>query len=40
MDSVSIGATEIAGLAHVEFMEADGNGDGSLDFKEYSAFYL
>ena len=40
MDSVNIGAQEIAELAHVEFMEADGDSDGKLNFEEYAAFFL
>ena len=40
MDSMSIGAPEIAELAHVEFMEADSDGDGRVSFGEYAAFFL
>ena len=40
MDSISIGAREIAELAHVEFEEADSDGDGTLNFEEYAAFFL
>ena len=40
MDSINIGAQEIADLAHVEFMEADGDGNGRLNFEEYAAFFL
>ena len=40
MDSINIGAQEIAELAHVEFGEADSDSDGKLNFEEYAAFFL
>ena len=40
MDSKIIGAQEIAELAHVEFLEADSDGDGRVSFGEYAAFFL